>query len=84
MTTYMIRTPTVKHVIQAYEYMERKGIKISENSLLKFYIKHNHVSELVQIKAIYIDGNEYDGYSTTFDNMARYDEIIHLEETVIL
>lgn len=84
MTRYMIRTPTIQHVIQSYKYMKRRGIKISEDSLLKFWIKHNCVSELVKIKAVYIDDDVYDGYSTTFDTMVGYDEIIHLEETVTL
>lgn len=80
----MIRTPTIKHVIQAYKYMERRGIRIYEYSNLKSWIKDNNISKLVNIKAVYIDDDEYDGYSTTFDTMVDYDEIIHLEETVTL
>ena len=84
MTTYMIRTPNILHVIKAYEYMEKRGIDRLDNSNLQNWVKNNCVSRLVEIKAIFIADDSYDGYVTSHGHMFGYDEIIHLEETVTL
>lgn len=84
MKTYMIRTPSIQHVIKAYEYMKKRNINRLDNSMLQHWIIHNNVSELVQIKAIHLDDYSYNGYSTSLGTMIGYNEVINLEETVTL
>lgn len=84
MTTYVIPTPTIKHVIKAYEYMKRKNLKGLENSYLQRYVTRNMVADLVNISAVYIFNDSYDGYSSSAPKLDKYDHVIHLEETVTL
>lgn len=84
MTTYVIPTPTVKHVIKAYEYMKRKNIRGLNSSQLRHYVTRNMVADLTRITAVYIVNDIYDGYGTIAPVLSRYDHVIHLEETVTL
>ena len=84
MTSYVIPTPNVKHVIMAYEYMVKKNIKGLDNSMLRKYVYTNDVINLTQITAIYIFNDMYDGYDTSVPNLSRYDHVINMEETVTL
>lgn len=84
MTSYVIPTPTIAHVIKAYEYMKRKKLKGLDDSYLQRYVTRNMVADLVNITAIYIFNDCYDGYGTTAPKLDKYDYVIHLEETVTL
>lgn len=84
MTSYIIPTPTIKHVIKAYDYMENKHIKGLDNSVLRKYVLRNDVKNLSQITAVYIFYDIYDGYGTGVPSLSKYDHIIHLEETITL
>lgn len=84
MTSYVIPTPNVKHVIMAYEYMVKKDIKGLDNSMLRKYVYTNDIASLTLITAIYIFNNIYDGYGTAVPILSRYDHIIHMEETVTI
>ena len=84
MTSYVIPTPTIKHVLKAYEYMKRKNLKGLENSYLQRYVTRNMVADLVNISAVYIFNDSYDGYSSSAPNLSRYDHVIHMEETITL
>jgi phosphopantetheine adenylyltransferase len=82
MTSYVIPTPTIKHVIMAYNYMEKKNIRGLDGCQLRKYVLRNYVKELSRITAIYIINNIYDGYGTAVPTLSSYDHIIHLEETI--
>lgn len=84
MTSYVIPTPTIKHVLKAYEYMKRKNLKGLEDSYLQRYVTRNMVADLVNISAIYIFNDNYDGYGSSAPNLSRYDHVIHMEETITL
>lgn len=84
MTSYVIPTPNIKHVLKAYEYMKRKNLKGLDDSYLQRYVTRNMVADLVNITAIYIFNDTYDGYGTGVPNLSKYDHVIHLEETVTL
>lgn len=84
MTSYVIPTPTIKHVIKAYEYMKRKNLRNLDDSYLQRYVTRNMVADLIRITAIYIVNDIYDGYGTDVPRLDRYDYVIHLEETVTL
>ena len=84
MTSYVIPTPDIKHVIRAYEYMERKRIRGLDNTMLHKYIRTNNVQALSQITAVYMFNDCYDGYGTGVPNLSRYDHIINMEETETL
>lgn len=84
MTSYVIPTPTIKHVIRAYKYMEKKNLKGLDNSYLQRFVTRNMVADLVKITAIYMFNDTYDGYSTGVPNLSRYDHVINMEETVTL
>lgn len=84
MTTYVIPTPTIKHVIKAYEYMKRKNLRGLDNSYLQRYVTRNMVADLVKISAVYIVNDIYDGYGTYAPKLDRYDQVIHMEETITL
>lgn len=84
MTSYVIPTPNIKHVIKAYEYMKKRNIKCLDDSMLRGYVLRNDVKNLSQITAVYIFNDLYDGYGTGVPNFSRYDHIINMEETVTL
>ena len=84
MTSYVIPTPTIKHVIRAYEYMKRKNLKGLDDSYLQRYVTRNMVADLVKITAVYMFNDTYDGYGTGVPKFSRYDHIINMEETVTL
>lgn len=84
MTSYVIPTPNIKHVLKAYDYMEKKHIRNLDDSMLRKFVRTNNVQALSQITAVYIFNDAYDGYSTGVPKLSRYDHIIHLEETVTL
>lgn len=84
MTSYVIPTPTIKHVIKAYEYMKRKNIRGLDDSYLQRYVTRNMVADLVRITAVHIFNDCYDGYSSSAPNLSKYDHVIHLEETITL
>lgn len=84
MTSYVIPTPNIKHVIRAYEYMKRKNLKGLDDSYLQRYVTRNMVADLAHITAIYIFNDMYDGYGTGVPNLSGYDHVINMEETVTL
>jgi hypothetical protein len=84
MTSYVIPTPNIKHVIRAHDYMEKKNIRGLDNSVLRKHIRNNNVQALSQITAIYIFNDVYDGYGTLAPIISKYDHVIHMEETVTL
>lgn len=84
MTSYVIPTPTIAHVIKAYEYMKQKKLKGLDDSYLQRYVTRNMVADLTHITAIYIFNDCYDGYGTNAPKLDKYDHVIHLEETVTL
>ena len=84
MTSYVIPTPNIKHVIRAYEYMKRKNLKGLDDSYLQRYVTRNMVADLTQITAVYIFNDMYDGYGTGVPNLSKYDHVINMEETVTL
>jgi hypothetical protein len=84
MTSYVIPTPNIKHVIMAYNYMEKKRIRGLDNTMLYRYVLRNDVKNLSQITAVFILNDMYDGYGTVVPVLSRYDHVIHLEETVTL
>jgi hypothetical protein len=84
MTSYVIPTPNIKHVLKAYDYMEQRDIRCLDDSMLRKFVRTNNVQALSQITAIYIFNNMYDGYGTVVPVLSKYDHVIHMEETVTL
>lgn len=84
MTSYVIPTPNIKHVLKAYEYMERKHIRGLDGTVLQKYIRTNNVKNMSLITAVYIFNNMYDGYGTGVPALSKHDHIINMEETVTL
>ena len=84
MTTYVIPTPTIRHVFRAYEYMTKKNIRGLDHSYLRRYVTRNMVADLVSITAVYIVNDTYEGFSTSAPKLDKYDHVIHMEETIVL
>lgn len=84
MTSYVIPTPNIKHVLKAYDYMEKKNIKGLDGSVLHEYVLKNNVQSLSLITAVYIFNDMYDGYGTGVPALSKYDHVINMEETVTL
>ena len=84
MTSYVIPTPTIRHVIKAYEYMKRKKLRGLDDSYLQLYVTRNMVADLVKITAIYIFNDMYNGFGTGVPYLSKYDHVINMEETITL